>query len=47
MNQTHTHQIKTALKFPMSMLKDSEAPHSIENLSKTITIRLIRVEMKN
>lgn len=40
-------QIKPALKFPMTMWKDAEAPHSVENLSKTITIRLIRVEMKN
>ncbi|MFO7674045.1 MAG: hypothetical protein R6V74_10100 [Lutibacter sp.] len=42
-----TRQIKPALKFPMTMWKDAEAAHSIENLSKTITIRLIRVEMKN
>ena len=35
-----------ALQFPMTMWKDAEAPHSVENLSKTITIRLIRVEMK-
>ncbi len=34
------------LQFPMTMWKDAEAPHSVENLSKTITIRLIRVEMK-
>jgi len=26
--------------------KDPEAPHSAENVSKTITIYLIRVEMK-
>jgi len=26
--------------------KDLEAPHSAENVSKTITIHLIRVEMK-
>ena len=39
-------QIKPALQFPMTMWKDAEAPHSVENLSKTITIRLIRVEMK-
>lgn len=39
-------QIKPAPKFPMTIWKDAEAAHSIENLSKTITIRLIRVEMK-
>lgn len=42
-----TRQLKTPLTFPMTMWKDPEAPHSVENLSKTITIRLIRVEMKN
>lgn len=42
-----TRLIKPALKFPMTMWKDAEAAHSVENLSKTITIRLIRVEMKN
>ncbi|MDO9274483.1 MAG: hypothetical protein Q7T92_02920 [Lutibacter sp.] len=41
-----TRQLKTPLTFPMTMWKDPEAPHSVENLSKTITIRLIRVEMK-
>jgi len=40
-------EIKPALKFPMTMWKEAEGPHSVENLSKTITIRLIRVEMKN
>jgi len=40
-------QIKPALKFPMTMWKDAERAHSVENLSKTLTIRLIRVEMKN
>ena len=39
-------QLPTPLTFPMTMWKDPEAPHSIENLSKTITLRLIRVEMK-
>jgi len=38
--------LKTPLKFPMTMWKDPEAPHSVENLNKTITLRLIRVEMK-
>ncbi|MDP3358368.1 MAG: hypothetical protein Q8S41_03365 [Lutibacter sp.] len=42
-----TRQLKTPLTFPMTMWKDPEAPHSVENLSTTITIRLIRVEMKN
>ena len=31
---------------PLTMWKDAEAPHSVENLSETETIRLIRVEMK-
>lgn len=39
-------KLPTPLTFPMTMWKDPEAPHSIENLSKTITLRLIRVEMK-
>lgn len=39
-------QIPEPLTFPLTMYKDPEAPHSVENLSETITIRLIRVEMK-
>lgn len=39
-------QLPSPLTFPMPMWKDLEAPHSIENLSKTIAIRLIRVEIK-
>lgn len=35
------------LQFPLTMWKDSEAPHAVVNLSKTIPIRLVRVEMKN
>ncbi len=31
---------------PFTMWKDAEAPHSVENLSTTETIRLIRVELK-
>ena len=30
----------------MTMWKEPEAPHAAENLSKTIPIHLIRVEMK-
>jgi hypothetical protein len=41
-----TRELTTPLTFPMTMWKDAEAPHSVENLSNTITIRLIRVEMK-
>jgi hypothetical protein len=41
-----TRKLPTPLKFPMTMYKEPEAPHSVENLSKTITLRLIRVEMK-
>ena len=39
-------QLKTPLQYPMTMWKDPEAPHAAENLSKTITLHLIRVEMK-
>ena len=39
-------QLKTPLVFPMTMWKEPEAPHSVENLSRTVTLRLIRVEMK-
>lgn len=41
-----TRSLKTPLTFPMTMYKEPEAPHAVENLSKTITIKLIRVEMK-
>jgi mannose-6-phosphate isomerase-like protein (cupin superfamily) len=34
------------LTFPLTMYKDPEAPHSVVNLSDTVTIRLIRVEIK-
>jgi hypothetical protein len=39
-------EIPEPLVFPLTMYKKPEAPHSVENLSDTITIRLIRVEMK-
>lgn len=39
-------ELKAPLKLPMTIWKDSEAPHSVTNLSKTQTIRLIRVEVK-
>lgn len=42
-----TRQLPEALVFPMTMWKDPEAPHSVENLSDTQTIRLVRVELKN
>ena len=41
-----TRQLKTPLQYPMTMWKDPEAPHAVENLSKTIPLHLIRVEMK-
>lgn len=41
-----TRQIPEPLVFPMTMWKDPEAPHSVENLSDSKTIRLIRVELK-
>lgn len=34
------------LELPLTMYKNPEAPHTVTNLSKTKTIRLIRVEMK-
>ncbi|MEM0518222.1 MULTISPECIES: nuclear transport factor 2 family protein [Aequorivita] len=33
--------------YPLTIFKNPEAPHQAENLSKTETIKLIRVEMKN
>ncbi len=41
-----TRKIPEPLVFPLTMYKEPEAPHSVENLSDTKTIRLIRVEMK-
>lgn len=41
-----TRELGAPLKLPLTMWKDPEAPHSVENLSKTETIRLIRVELK-
>ena len=41
-----TRKLKEPLKFPLTMWKAPEAPHSVQNLSKTKTIRLIRVEIK-
>ena len=41
-----TRKIPESLVFPMTMYKNPEAPHSVENLSDIKTIRLIRVEMK-
>ena len=39
-------KIPEPLTFPLTMYKEAEAPHSVENLSDTITIKLIRVEIK-
>lgn len=39
-------KIPEPLTFPLTMYKEPEAPHSVENLSNSITIKLIRVEMK-
>ncbi|MGB5820551.1 MAG: hypothetical protein WBG90_13795 [Saonia sp.] len=41
-----TRQLAKPLVYPMTVWKDPEAPHSVENLSDTLTIRLIRVELK-
>jgi hypothetical protein len=38
--------LKTPLAFPLTMYKEPEAPHSVENLSTTVTLHLVRVEMK-
>jgi hypothetical protein len=42
-----TRSLATPLVFPLTMYKEPEAPHSVENLSKTITLHLVRIEMKN
>ena len=41
-----TRKLSSPLKFPFTKWKGPEAPHSVENLSKTKTLRLIRVEIK-
>jgi quercetin dioxygenase-like cupin family protein len=41
-----TRQLKTPLQYPVTMYKEPEAPHAAENLSKTVTVHLIRVEIK-
>jgi|GEM_PF-153531 len=41
-----TRKLPNKLVFPLTMYKNPEAPHTVTNLSKTQTIRLIRVEMK-
>ena len=41
-----TRELDTPLVFPMTVWKEPEAPHSVENLSETKKIRLIRVELK-
>ncbi len=40
-----TRDLKTPLTFPMTMWKDPEAPHAVENLSDK-PLHLIRVELK-
>jgi hypothetical protein len=42
-----TRTLPAPLTFPLTMYKEPEAPHSVENLSKTVTLHLVRVEMKN
>ncbi len=42
-----TRELDAPLTYPLTMWKDPEAPHSVVNLSDDITIRLIRVEIKN
>jgi len=42
----NTRTLPRPLKFPPAIWKGPQAPHSVENLSDTKTIRLIRVEIK-
>jgi hypothetical protein len=42
-----TRTLTRPLAFPLTMYKEPEAPHSVENLSTTITPHRVRVEMKN
>jgi len=35
-----------AITYPVTRWQEPQAPHAIENLSKTVTIRLVRVELK-
>lgn len=39
-------ELAKPLAFPLTMWKGPEAPHSVENLSQTQPIRLLRIEMK-
>lgn len=41
-----TRELDAPLPMPLTMWKEAEAPHSVENLSSTETIRLIRIEQK-
>lgn len=43
---TDTRELDGPLPMPLTMWKEAEAPHSVENLSSTETIRLIRIEQK-
>ena len=41
-----TRTMKTPLVFPLTVWKEPEAPHSVENLMKKITLHPVRIEMK-
>lgn len=41
-----TREMDGPLPLPLTMWKDPEAPHSVENLSSTQRIRLLRIELK-
>jgi len=41
-----TRELPEPLEFPLTIWKGPEAPHSVENLSKTKILRLIRMEKK-
>ncbi|MBF7054967.1 hypothetical protein IOC61_16835 [Halomonas sp. KAO] len=41
-----TRELDAPLTIPLTMWKAPEAPHSVENLSDEVTLRLIRVEIK-
>ena len=42
-----TRQLDAPLPIPFTMWKEPEAPHTVENLSRTQPIRLVRVELKS
>ena len=41
-----TRELPEPIEYPLTLWKEPEAPHSVENLSSTKALRLIRVELK-